>query len=49
MNKELVGIKRARMKLIAKILPILKYQICTGFGISTESYGNKKHPLGGIG
>ena len=48
MVKEWVGIKRAGMKLIAKILLILKYQICTEFRISIESYSNKKHPLGGI-
>ena len=41
--EELVGIKRARIKLIVKILPILKHQICIGFGISIKSYSSNKH------
>ena len=49
MVEESVGIKRARVKLIVKILPILRYQIHIGFGISIESYGSNKHPLGRIG
>ena len=49
MVEELVGIKRAGIKLIVKILLILKHKICTGFGISIESYHSNKYLLGGTG
>ena len=37
--EESVGRNRKIMMLITKIMPIFKHYICTGFGISDDSYG----------
>ena len=40
--KESVEIDWNGIKLIAKVLPRMKHYICTGFGISSASYGNER-------
>ena len=30
-------------KFIVKVIPIFKYHVCTGYGISKLTYGNKKN------
>lgn len=39
--EESAEINRSVVRLVTSILPIFKYHICTGFGISKNSYGNK--------
>ena len=39
---ELVGVDRAFMKLVAKILLSIEHHICIGYRVSRESYGNAK-------
>jgi len=36
--KELIGIERKLIQLIAKVLPIIEHHICTSFGASSEFY-----------
>jgi len=36
--QELVGVERLPIKLFAKLLPMMKYYICTSYGISNQCY-----------
>ena len=45
--EEAVGVNRNMIRTITKALLILKYYICTGFGISAQSYRSKEDPIGG--
>ena len=36
--KESIGIERKPIQLIAKVLPLIEYHICTSFGASSEFY-----------
>ena len=49
MVEESVGVDRSRVKLIAKVLPVLNHHVCTGFGISKQYYGDSKQKMGGTG
>jgi len=49
MVQESVGVKRNFAKLMQTVLPIIKHYMSTDFGISSNSYGDKLNPLGGMG
>jgi len=44
-----LGISRKRIKLIAKVMPVLKHRICTRFGISSILYGSPSQQIAGTG
>ena len=46
---ELTGIDRYTVKLFAKVIPIMKHYIYSSYRISTQTYGSKTDPIGGIG
>ena len=46
---ELAGINQQFAILMARLLQVLQHFICTGFGISTESYRSKTKIYAGIG
>ena len=45
--EESLRILREGIKLITKTIIILRYYICISFGISKESYGDRKQYVGG--
>jgi len=47
--KESLGISRQGIKLIAKVMPVLNHYVCTGFGISKNSYGSIEQQILGTG
>ena len=46
---ESIGVERKMAKLIAKVIPAFKYNICTSYVISKLTYENKKDHHGGMG
>jgi len=46
---ESIRIDHKVLTLIAKILPYFKHYACTGFGISSNHYGNEENEYRGIG
>ena len=49
MVKEALGVDRTVIKLISKIGETFKHFVCTGFGISSKTYGGKHDKLVGTG
>ena len=47
--QESVGIQRKLIKLLMKVLPVIKYFICTSFRISSMSYGGNNEVQSGTG
>ena len=44
--EELISIERQSIKLFTKVLPVFKYFISTGFGISKTFYGGQSDSTG---
>ena len=38
-----------QIKLIAKLLPMMKYHICTAYRVSQEYYGGENDKIAGMG
>ena len=49
MIMESVGINQQFVILMARLLQVLQYFTCAGYGISTESYGNETEIYAGTG
>ena len=45
--EESIGIKRKLIKLIAKLLPVMKYYICTAYRVSEKYYSRKQDEVAG--